>query len=102
MGLGVGVIGGEELLHSVDGALFDHVDALTAAVIPLARQAFSVLVRQRSPHRFEHGGRDEVLARDELETALLAVDLAVDERGDLPIGLAERSDRHSRSWRSLL
>ena len=55
----------------VDRQLLDDVDDLAAAVVPLARQPFGVLVRERRTHRLEHGGRHEVLARDELEAVAL-------------------------------
>ena len=65
--LHVRVLGAEELLRAIDRQLLHLVDDLAAAVVALARQSLGVLVRERRPHRLEHGRRDEVLARDQLE-----------------------------------
>ncbi len=70
--LHVRVLGAEELLRAIDRELLDLVDDLAAAVVALARQSLGVLVGERRPHRLEHGRRDEVLARDELEPVALA------------------------------
>ena len=69
----------------------DDVDELAAAVVALARIAFGVLVGQHRAGGFEHGAADEVLRRDQLEAAVLAVPLVADRLGDLGIGLGERA-----------
>ena len=62
----------------------DDVDELAAAVVALARIAFGVLVGQHRAGRFEHRAADEVLGRDQLEAAVL------------PVQLVARSRRRSR------
>ena len=88
--LHVRVIGAEQLLRAIDRQLFDLVDDLAAAVVALARKSFGVLVGERRAHGFEHGRRDEVLARDQLEPILLALRLLFDQRRDVGVGLAQR------------
>src|SRR5205823_9514080 len=51
MRLHIRMLGAEELLRAIDRELLDLIDNLTAAVVALPRQAFRVLVRQRSAHR---------------------------------------------------
>ena len=89
--LHVGVLGAEELLGALDRQRLGHVDELAAAVVALARVAFGVLVGQHRSGGLEHGLADEVLGRDELEAALLAVHFVRDGGGDLRVGLGERS-----------
>ena len=87
--LDVGVVGAEERLRAGDRGPLGHVDELAAAVVALARIAFGVLVGHHRAGGFEHGAADEVLRRDELEAAVLAVQLVADGAGDLGIGLGE-------------
>jgi hypothetical protein len=91
------MLGAEQFLDAIDGDLLDAIDYLAAAVIALARQAFSVLVRERRAHRFEHGRRDEVLAGDELQTVVLAANLFVDQSRDVGVALTERRTRRAQA-----
>ena len=95
--LHVRVLGAEQLLGAIDRQLLDLVHDLAAAVVALSRQSLGVLVRERRPHRLEHGRRHEVLARDQLEPVLLPARLVVDQRGDLGIRLAERVARGAQA-----
>ena len=87
----VGVLGAKEFLGARDRQRLCHVDELATAVVPLARIAFGVLVGQHRPGGVEHGLADEVLGRDELEAAILAMHFVRDGGGDLRVGIGERS-----------
>ncbi len=89
MGLHVRVLGAEELLRAVDGELLDLVHDLAAAVVPPARIALGVLVRRHAADRLEHARPSEVLRRDQLDLAALALELAAEEVGDLAVDLSE-------------
>ena len=90
MRLDVGVLGAEERLGTVPGQVLDLVDDLAAAVVALAGDALGVLVVEPGAERLEHRDRGEVLRRDELEGLLLALQLLVEQGGDLGIGGAQR------------
>ena len=81
--LHVGVVGAEQRLRARDRRALDDVDELAAAVVALARIALGVLVRQHRAGGFEHRAADEVLRRDQLEAAVLAVQLVAKRGGDL-------------------
>src|SRR5689334_1008158 len=90
MRLYVRVLRTEQLLRAVDGDLLHLVDELAAAVVPLAREPFSVLVRERRAHGLEHSRRHEIFAGDELEALELTLDFPIDESGDLGVGITKR------------
>ena len=76
--LHVGVLGAEERLGARDRRALDDVDELAAAVVAPARIAFGVLVGEDRAGGLEHGAADEVLRRDQLEAAVLALQLVAD------------------------
>src|SRR5690606_24042714 len=53
------------------------------------RVALGVLVGEHRALRLEHGAGDEVLARDHLEGALLALQLAIENLGDVRVELGD-------------
>ena len=63
VGLHVDVVAAEQLLGALDGKVFGDVDEFAAAVVPLARITFGVLMRENASLRFPNGGRDEVFRR---------------------------------------
>ena len=73
VGLHVDVAAAEQLLGAFDGKVFGDVDEFAAAVVPLARIAFGVLMREDAPLRFPNGGRDEVFGGDKLQLAHLPI-----------------------------
>jgi hypothetical protein len=87
--LDVRVLGAEERLRAVDRGLLDLVHDLAAAVVALARIALGVLVRRCGADRLEDRRPREVLRGDELDLASLALDLALEERGDLRVDVGE-------------
>ena len=89
--LHVGVLRSEECLGAVDRELLGDVHALAASVVAAAGVALGVLVRQHRALAFEHGARREVLGRDRLQRMLLALELAVEDRGDLRVHVGERT-----------
>ena len=90
--LDVRVLGAEQRLRAVDRELLDLVDDLAAAVVALARIALGVLVRRHRADRLEHGRPGEVLGRDQLDLAALALELAPEQPGDLRVdGLEARA-----------
>ena len=76
MWLDVGVIRMEQRLGALDGERFHHVHIRAAAVVPLAGIALGILVRQHAAHRRHHRRRGEVFRGDQLQIALLALQLA--------------------------
>src|SRR5688572_1920912 len=93
--LDVGMIGTEELLRAIDGELFDAIYELASAVVALAGQPLSVLVRERGAHCLQYRRRHEVLARDQLESLALPLRLQLDQPSDLRIGFAQRAARRA-------
>jgi hypothetical protein len=79
MRLYVGLRRAEELLQAVDRELLHFVHHLTAAIVPLARVPLGVLVGERGAHGVDDGAAREVLARDELESALLPAQFPIDQ-----------------------
>ena len=73
VGLHVDVVAAEQLLGALDGKVFGDVDEFAAAVVPLARITFGVLMRENASLRFPNGGRDEVFGGDELQLAHLPI-----------------------------
>ena len=88
--LHVGVLGAEDLLAAVDGELLDLVDHVAAAVVARARQPLGVLVGEHRAGGLEHGAAGEVLAGDELQRLLLAVELAAQQLVELRVEMVER------------
>ena len=87
--LDVRVLGSEERLRAVDRGLLDLVDDVAAAVVALARVALGVLVRRHRADGLEHARPREVLGRDQLDLAPLALELAAEELRDLGVDLRE-------------
>ena len=76
----------EQLLGALDREAFGDIDEIAATVIAASRIALGVFVRERRTLRFEHRLRDDVLAGDELNLRLFALDFTIDRRGQLRIG----------------
>ena len=87
--LDVRVLGAEERLRAVDRELLDLVDDLAAAVVATPGIPLGVLVRRDAADRLEHRRPREVLGRDELDLAALALELLLEERRDLGIDVGE-------------
>ncbi len=96
MRLDVGELAAEQLLGAVDRELLGHVDIHAAAVVAPAGIALGVFVGEHAPLRLQHGGGDDVLARDQLDPVLLAVELGADGVGQLGVGLGERGGEEPR------
>ena len=86
VGLNIGVVGTEKLLGPLDGDVFHHVHALTAAVVTLARVALGVLVGENGAGGGQDSGADDVLRGNQLNVLLLAVVLSADGLSHLGIG----------------
>ena len=70
--LHVGELGAEQLLGAIDRELLDDVDKLAAAVVPPARIALGILVREHAAGGLHHGRARVVLAGDHLQAVSLA------------------------------
>ena len=91
VGLHVGSIGAEDLLHAVNGQLLGHVHVLAATVVALAWVAFGVFVGELGALRPHHGGGGVVLAGDQLDVVLLAGVFSLDGSKQLGIGLFDKN-----------
>ena len=89
MRLDVGVLGAEQLFRPVDGELLDDVHAFAAAVVTLAGIAFGVLVGEHRAGGFENRRRDKILAGDQFDVLLLALQLALDGIENCRVGLRQ-------------
>ncbi len=90
VGLDIRELAPEELAGPLDGDRFDLVVKLAPAVVPRPRIPLGILVRQAGAHRVHDGGRDVVLAGDELQRVLLPIALFGDQIGDRGIGSADQ------------
>ena len=89
--LHVDVVRAEDLFRARDGERLGDIDELAAAVVPLARVTFRVLVGQHGPGRFEHGLADEVLGGDQFEPAVLSMHFLRDRPRDVGIRIGQRA-----------
>ena len=89
MRLHIRVLGPEQRRGAVDRELLGDVHPLAAAVVAAPRIALRVLVGEHRALAFEHRGRGEVLRRDQVERAPLALELAVQHLGDLGVRLGQ-------------
>src|SRR6185312_17018271 len=90
------VFGAEEFFRAVACDVFDFIDELAAPVVALARIALGVLVGQHAAGGLENGFGGEVFTRDQLDLAMLAVRLFLNEPVDVGIGFGQQS-RHGIS-----
>ena len=90
MGLHAGVLRAEQLFGALDGDVLHHIDALTAAVIAFAREAFGIFVGQDGAHRHHDGLGDDVLGSDQLDVAFLTGIFRLDCLADLGIMLGDK------------
>src|SRR6185312_953163 len=72
MGLHVGEVAVEKPLCAIDGQFFGNVHIFAAAVVPPARIAFRVLVREYRTLRFQYGLTYDVFRRNKLDLLALA------------------------------
>ena len=87
MRLDVGEAAAEQLLGALDRQRLDRVRGRAALIIAPARIAFGIFVGEHRALRLEHGARDDILRRDQLDLVLLAVELGGDRVGDRAVGL---------------
>ena len=91
MRLHVGVLRAEELLRPISRQVLDDIRILAAAVVPLARISFGVLVGEHRARRFQHGFADKVLRSNQFKSFMLAASFVVDGSGNLRIALEKRA-----------
>ncbi|ENN85865.1 hypothetical protein RHSP_17832 [Rhizobium freirei PRF 81] len=89
--LNVGEVDAEQLLGALDGELFRDIDELAAAVIALARIAFSIFIRHDRALCFQHGARHDVFRSDQLDFVPLATQFLTDRSKDFRIGIGKRA-----------
>src|SRR5690606_25652428 len=75
------------LLGAVDRQLLDLVRRRAALIITAARIALGIFVGEHRSLSLEHGARDDIFRRDQLDLVLLAFELGGDGRSDRRIGL---------------
>ena len=89
VGLHVGELATEQRFGPVDRQPLDVVDLLAAAVVAPAWIALGVLVGEHRSLRLEHGARDDVLRRDQLDLPPLPREFPLDWGEQLRITLGE-------------
>jgi hypothetical protein len=85
--LDIGEFAAEELLGAFDGQGFDLVVEAAPLVVARVGVPFSVFVGQNGAGGLENGGRDVVLAGNQLERRLLAALFLLDQFENLRVGL---------------
>ena len=92
MGLHVGVFCPKQLAGAPDGNVLHlvHIDA--AAVVALAGQTLGVLVGQHAAHGCHHGGRNDVLAGDQLNVLALTGQFPLHGCAQLRVGGVDHAD----------
>ena len=92
MGLDVGVLCPEQLAGALDGNILHlvHIDA--AAVVALAGQTLGVLVGQYAAHGCHHGGRNDILAGDQLNVLALTGQLPLHGCAQFRVGCIDHAD----------
>ena len=92
MGLDVGVLCPEQLAGALDGNILHlvHIDA--AAVVALAGQTLGVLVGQHAAHGCHHGGRNDVLAGDQLNVLALTGQFPLHGCAQFRVGCVDHAD----------
>jgi hypothetical protein len=73
--LHVGMSAGEQPAGPLDRQVFSDINVLAAAVIALAGIALGIFVGHHRALRLHHGGRDDVLAGDQLDLVTLPAQL---------------------------
>ena len=90
--LNIGVLRAKQLACTLDRNIFHLIHIGTAAVIALARQTLGVLVGQHTAHGGHDGGRDDVLAGNELDVLALTGQLPVHGGGQLRVCFLDQTD----------
>src|SRR6185369_1536706 len=89
MRLDVGELAAEQLLRPFDRQRLDRVGRSAALIVAAARIALGIFVGEHGALRLEHGLRNDILRRDQLDLRLLAAELVVDGVLDGGVDLAE-------------
>ena len=88
----IGKIRAEQLLCTLNRYILDNINVLAAAVIALPRITLGIFVRENAAHCRHYRGRYDILAGNQLEIALLALQLQPHCIGYLAVAAAEKSD----------
>ena len=94
MRLHVGIVGTEQRTGPLNGQAFHHIDVLTAAVVALARIAFSVFVGELGALGLHHRAAGIVLRCNQLDVSFLTSIFAGNGSGNLGIVIAKLSSIH--------
>ena len=79
----------EELLHTVDGQRFGHIDVDATAVVTLTGIALGIFIRQLCALCSHHGRGGIVFAGNQLDMVFLASILSLNSRKQLGVGLLD-------------
>ena len=93
VGLDVGVLGAEQLARTLARDILGDIHGVAAAVVALAGIALGILVCEHGAHSRHNCGRNDVLAGDQLEIMLLALELQSHRVADLFIVILYETDR---------
>jgi hypothetical protein len=77
VGLHIGKISAEKLLGPLDGDVFNHIHALTAAVIASAGVSLGVFVGEYGPGSGQNSGADDIFGSNQLNVLLLTLEFCL-------------------------
>src|SRR5260370_21081693 len=83
------MIDAEQGLRSFAGDALQRVNELLAFVVPAARIALGVLVREDGPAGLEHCHRNVILRRDETNLLPLTARLGLDQFGNVRVATSD-------------
>ena len=101
MRLHIGEAALEEALGALDRQALGDVDEFAAAVVAPPGITFGVFVGQHRALCLQHGARDDVLAGDQLDLRLLAVQFLGDRGGDFGVGGGKVIAKKTRAGRGI-
>ena len=96
MRLHIGEAAVEQALGAVDRQPLGDVDKLAAAVIAAPGIALGIFVGQHRALCFEHRARDDVLAGDQLDLRLLALQFVGNRGGQFRVRIGKRIIKKAR------
>ncbi len=99
MRLHIGELGAEQLADALNRQILSDINALTAAVVTLARITLGILVGEHGAHCRHNGRGNDVLRRNQLNVAALAVIFLANSRAQFGIQAGDKCNIFFNSLR---